>query len=68
MSAEARVSGKPTKKGTASSSAPAPGAPVSERPSGEPSPPATTEPPVEESPPASPAPSESPVQPQEGTQ
>ncbi|MDF6062822.1 MULTISPECIES: hypothetical protein [Streptomyces] len=68
VSAEARVSGKPTKKGTASSSAPAPGAPVSERPSGEPSPPATTEPPVEESPPASPAPSESPVQPQEGTQ
>ncbi|MFE6185945.1 hypothetical protein ACFQ6U_16125 [Streptomyces sp. NPDC056465] len=66
-SSPASASVRPPRENT--SSAPAvPGHSASTTPGGEPSVSTSPEPPVEESPQASPDPSESPVQPQEGTQ
>ncbi|MGW0791850.1 hypothetical protein ACWD04_27415 [Streptomyces sp. NPDC002911] len=65
-SASASASSKPPRD--TASSEPAPDNPVPDQPTVEPSPSVPPEPPVEESPPTSPDPSESPVQPQEGTQ
>ncbi|MFJ8867163.1 hypothetical protein ACIRD6_15595 [Streptomyces sp. NPDC102473] len=66
-SASASASVRPPREST--SSAPAvPGHSASTAPAGEPTVSTSPEPPVEESPPTSPDPSESPVQPQEGTQ